>query len=220
LAPDALLNQPELDQFSARVHSLTAPIKAVLLDQTKVVSGVGNWVADEVLYQARIHPSAVSSTLSVGQLSALHEALDVVIHTAVAADADADRFPSNWLFHHRWSKSKKKAASKDARGDPIEFVTVGGRTSAVVRSRQLMGLGGAGFDSKPPSEPSYPAGFSAASESNRKPGLKVRLSSATPTTRKRRGTPKSEGKSPSKSTAKQISEVIEKKSAKKRRVRN
>jgi len=36
----------------------------VLLDQGKLVCGVGNWVADEVLYQAGVLPSAACNTLS------------------------------------------------------------------------------------------------------------------------------------------------------------
>ena len=34
-----------------------AVLKALLLDQ-KFAAGVGNWIADEVLYQARIDPTA------------------------------------------------------------------------------------------------------------------------------------------------------------------
>ena len=38
---------------------------------------MGNWVADEVLYQARIHPSQKASTLNAEQTAALHEQMHV-----------------------------------------------------------------------------------------------------------------------------------------------
>ena len=42
-------------------------------------AGVGNWVADEVLYQARVHPEQKASTLSEEQAGALHEQLQGVL---------------------------------------------------------------------------------------------------------------------------------------------
>ena len=36
-------------------------------------AGVGNWVADEVLYQAKIHPEQKAATLDEAQCAALHE---------------------------------------------------------------------------------------------------------------------------------------------------
>lgn len=45
-----------------------APIKAVLLDQA-VCAGVGNWIADEVLYLAGIHPQVVARELAEEQVS-------------------------------------------------------------------------------------------------------------------------------------------------------
>eukprot|EP00971_Amphidinium_carterae_P328798 6460867-Amphidinium_carterae.1 len=60
---------------SLKVTASSMPIKGLLLDQEKAVSGVGNWVADEVLYHASIHPAAVSKTLSETQVDALHNAL-------------------------------------------------------------------------------------------------------------------------------------------------
>ena len=54
---DALLELPSPARFAALLAERGAPIKALLLDQT-FAAGVGNWIADEVLYQARIAPGA------------------------------------------------------------------------------------------------------------------------------------------------------------------
>lgn len=110
------------------------PVKALLLDQA-VLSGVGNWVADEVLYQARLHPEQYSHTFSDEQVGILHEKLMEVCGIAVGTLADSSQFPETWLMKHRWGKGKKDANTLP-NGEVITFLTVGGRTSAIVAARQ------------------------------------------------------------------------------------
>lgn len=50
--------------------------------------------------------------------------------------ADSEKFPEEWLFKHRWGKGKKNQASVLPNGNKIVFLTVGGRTSAVVPAVQ------------------------------------------------------------------------------------
>jgi formamidopyrimidine-DNA glycosylase len=133
LGPDALLALPEMPAFAASLAARATAVKALLLDQS-FLAGVGNWIADEVLYQARVHPESACCALDAEAVRRLHEAIRAVVGLAVAVEADADKFPREWLFHYRWGKGK--GASKDAAGRAIEFVTVGGRTSAVVREVQ------------------------------------------------------------------------------------
>ncbi|KAJ5659556.1 hypothetical protein N7507_006007 [Penicillium longicatenatum] len=111
------------------------PIKALLLDQANL-SGIGNWMADEILYHAKIHPEQISNTLSDGQIKELHTAMHYVFTTALDVLADSEKFPEHWLFKHRWGKGKKNQPSALPNGDKIIFVTVGGRTSAVVPAVQ------------------------------------------------------------------------------------
>ena len=47
-------------------------------------AGVGNWVADEILYQARIHPEQKANTLSEEQSGALHEQMQVMSPACLA----------------------------------------------------------------------------------------------------------------------------------------
>lgn len=49
---------------------------------------------------------------------------------------DSQEFPEHWLFKHRWGKGKKNQPSVLPNGEKIIFLTVGGRTSAVVPSVQ------------------------------------------------------------------------------------
>ena len=95
---------------------------------------MGNWVADEVLYQASLSPTRLANSLSVVEVARLRRALHAVLETAVAVNADSDRFPPTWLFHDRWGK---RAGSVTARGEPIAHTVVGGRPTAWVPSRQM-----------------------------------------------------------------------------------
>jgi len=128
LGHDPLDDLPSPRRFSDLLSPRKAPIKAVLLDQG-VFAGVGNWIADEVLYQAGIDPRRRSHKLGQEELSRLRSRLRFVIRRAVQVDADSERFPKTWLFHHRWGR---KAAARTARGERIRFTTVGGRTTAWV----------------------------------------------------------------------------------------
>lgn len=116
------------DAFSRR----KAPIKAVLLDQS-FSAGVGNWIADEVLYQAGIDPRRQARSLQPIEVKRLRRKLDAIIRHAVAVGSDDARFPSGWLFHYRWGKVRD---AKDGKGRPITFGTVGGRTTAWVAAAQ------------------------------------------------------------------------------------
>jgi formamidopyrimidine-DNA glycosylase len=123
---DALHELPSPADFFARLRERTAPMKALLLDQT-FAAGVGNWIADEVLYQARIDPRRPARTLSAAEASRLRRRLRAVLTTAVRAGADSDRYPRAWLFHHRWDHDP---LARTASGARLRWETIGGRTTA------------------------------------------------------------------------------------------
>jgi formamidopyrimidine-DNA glycosylase len=129
---DALLGLPSPARFADLLAERSAPMKALLLDQS-FAAGVGNWVADEVLYQARIAPRRPARSLSRDEARRVRGALRSVVATAVAARADSDRFPKTWLFHHRWGRA---ADAVTARGEKIRHDTIGGRTTAWVPALQ------------------------------------------------------------------------------------
>ncbi|GAA5848220.1 hypothetical protein JCM8547_004448 [Rhodosporidiobolus lusitaniae] len=165
LGADPLLNMPSVEALRASLAKRNAPIKAVLLDQNGPLCGIGNYMVDEILFQCAIHPSHPASHLttlassssppsptsnapnspSPDALETLHANILYVTRTAVEADADADKFPKSWLFAHRWGKGKKGEKKEfelpDGSTSPISFVTVGGRTSAVVDKIQILPAG-------------------------------------------------------------------------------
>ncbi|KAI0771001.1 AtMMH-1 [Trametes elegans] len=140
---DPILSMPDLDDFSQAVRKRSCPIKALLLDQS-FSAGVGNWVADEILYHARLHPEERCNVLSDEQLTALHQQTSAVCQTAVAVNADDSKFPEDWLFKHRWGKGKKEKHNlklPDGKPATIKWITVGGRTSAYVAELQKLKRG-------------------------------------------------------------------------------
>jgi formamidopyrimidine-DNA glycosylase len=81
LGPDAA--QISQDRFRAMITTGTIAVKARLLDQSKI-SGVGNLLADEALWQARISPSARVSTLTGRDAGRLYRALEAALASATA----------------------------------------------------------------------------------------------------------------------------------------
>jgi formamidopyrimidine-DNA glycosylase len=132
LGRDPLLAPPSPAEMAELLRRRHAPIKAVLLDQG-LFAGVGNWIADEVLYQAGIRPDRTASSLRPAEVRRLRSRLLSIVRRAVAVDADSDRFPRSWLFHHRWGRDQ---SARTAAGEKITHATIGGRTTAWVPSRQ------------------------------------------------------------------------------------
>jgi formamidopyrimidine-DNA glycosylase len=78
-----------------------------------------------------------------------------VTTTAANVLGDSSKFPADWLFSYRWGKSRTKGKKGQGEnnvlpnGEKITHITVGGRTSAVVESRQKKIKGGGEEDEKP-----------------------------------------------------------------------
>ena len=129
---DPYLALAKAQDFRKKVRARKTPIKALLLDQ-KFCAGVGNWMADEILYQAAIDPRHSSHSLNDAQIEAIRNRLQFIVHTALQANADDKLYPKDWLFHHRWGK---RPNAKTTVGQTIEFIQIGGRTTAWVPSAQ------------------------------------------------------------------------------------
>ncbi|MGH9889568.1 MAG: Fpg/Nei family DNA glycosylase [bacterium] len=129
---DVLDELPTAAVLAHLVARRKAPLKAVLLDQS-LFAGIGNWIADEVLYQARLSPLRLAASLGLDEVKTLRARLHGVVKRAVDVGADSDRFPRHWLFHDRWGRMRD---ARTARGEAIVHDTVGGRTTAWVPAVQ------------------------------------------------------------------------------------
>ncbi len=109
-----------------------APIKAVLLDQA-LFPGIGNWMADEILWQARLDPRTPAARFDPDAVRLLWKAARQIASTALKTiGVDWGDPPDDWLFHQRW----KKSGICPRHGTTLTFATVGGRTTAWCSSCQ------------------------------------------------------------------------------------
>jgi formamidopyrimidine-DNA glycosylase len=113
-----------LDRFLDR-HA-KAPIKAVQLMQNGF-SGIGNWMADEILWRAKILPSRPAAKLNDSQrIALLRETKFVVKRSLATLGRDYSDPPRGWLIHQRW----KRDGICPRHRTPLRRATIGGRTTA------------------------------------------------------------------------------------------
>jgi formamidopyrimidine-DNA glycosylase len=119
-----------------------APIKAVLLMQERF-PGIGNWMADEILWRAAIHPKRRAGTLRPAETRALWRECRRVARLALATIAGRGdelppdlnvHIPRTWLFLHRWQEGGLCPKTKA----PLVREEVGGRTTCWSPARQRL----------------------------------------------------------------------------------
>lgn len=100
------------------------PIKAVLLMQ-EMFPGIGNWMADEVLWRCSLDPRRQAKTLTEAEISLLWRKLRLVSRQAIRIiGRDWGTPPDTWLFKHRWEDDGHCPC-----GAALRRETVGGRTT-------------------------------------------------------------------------------------------
>ncbi len=119
-----------------------APIKAVLLMQERF-PGIGNWMADEILWRAAIHPRRLAGSLKPAAVRTLWRECRTVCRQALAAIAGRGAalpkdlnvgIPRTWLFKHRW----RPGGTCPKTGKPLAHATIGGRTTCWSPARQKL----------------------------------------------------------------------------------
>src|SRR5579863_138612 len=120
-------------EFVAVLHSRSAHVKALLLDQ-HVLRGMGNIYTDESLWRARIHPRRIGTNLSPGELRRLYRAVQDVLKEAIRSrgssisdyvDSEGERGEFQ-LKHRVYQREGKKCFRCRA---PIRRIIVAGRSS-------------------------------------------------------------------------------------------
>jgi formamidopyrimidine-DNA glycosylase len=117
VGPDA--GEVPADVFAERVGRGTAPIKARLLDQGHV-AGIGNLLADEVLWRARLSPERPAGGLTGAELGELH----VRLREAIADAVRLGGVHTGEIIPHR---SAGESCPRD--GSAMRRGRIGGRTT-------------------------------------------------------------------------------------------
>jgi formamidopyrimidine-DNA glycosylase len=84
--PDAM--EITAADLGGRLSRTARGIKPTLMDQ-KVLAGIGNIYADEVLFRSRLHPERPASGLSRAEVGRLHEAIGSVLAEAIRAEGSS-----------------------------------------------------------------------------------------------------------------------------------
>jgi formamidopyrimidine-DNA glycosylase len=107
------------DAFRRLIGTGRTAVKARLLNQ-QAISGVGNLLADEALWRARIEPARQVSDLSVEDLDRLRRELRAAVRSAIRrGGAHTGRFIA--------VRGRNGACPRD--GHSLERATIGGRTT-------------------------------------------------------------------------------------------
>jgi formamidopyrimidine-DNA glycosylase len=124
LAPDLARLGPDAAEvsraaFRARIGRGTAPIKARLLDQSSI-AGVGNLLADEALWRARLHPRRSAGELTAEELDRLRRELRAATRAAIR---------DGGVHTGRFVPHRGRGGRCPRCGSELERATVGGRTT-------------------------------------------------------------------------------------------
>jgi len=103
-----------------------APIKAVLLMQDGF-PGIGNWMADEILWRAKVLPSKRTAKLTAHDRAAIFRATKFVVKRSLETlGKDFSDPPRNWLIHQKWRRDGICPKHRT----PLKHGTIAGRTTA------------------------------------------------------------------------------------------
>ena len=121
LGADAL--DLDLEEFKKILEKRRGAVKSILLNQ-RLIAGIGNIYADEILFRARMHPATEMSRLGNKGLGKLFRATRYILKKAIASKADVNKMPKSWLLPHRGKDGKCPRC-----GRKLRSARIGGRTA-------------------------------------------------------------------------------------------
>ncbi len=130
LGPDALDGIDDPKAFAGMIQGRRGAIKSTLMNQS-VVSGIGNIYADEIFFQAQVHPKTAIDDLSEDSLAYIYRVAKRVLQTAIDKGAQPGEFPRSWLIARR----EEDASCPRCDGE-VAKTTVNGRSTYYCSSCQ------------------------------------------------------------------------------------
>lgn len=129
LGPDVLTLDKE--QFIRIILNKRIAIKTVLMKQ-ELFAGIGNEYSDEILFQARINPSVLASSLSEEQIGKIFRKIGSVLNTAIESRVENHPFPEHFLLY-----SGRKSKICPRCGSKIKCKNFSGRTGCFCSNCQV-----------------------------------------------------------------------------------
>jgi formamidopyrimidine-DNA glycosylase len=135
LGRDALSDLPRAPQLLAALEGRTAPIKSLLLDQ-RILAGLGNIYADEVLHRAGVRPTRSGGQVTAAEVTKLRKAIKPILDAGIAAGGTSLNDLAYLLPDGRAGEYLDRLRVYGREGEPcrrcgtiIERLVVGGRSS-------------------------------------------------------------------------------------------
>jgi len=125
LGPDALEGDIDADWFADQLENRRGMLKSALMNQ-RCIAGIGNVYADEVMYNAGLHPATHVANLSRKELKELFRVMRRVLGTVIRNDCDPDKLPKGFMLPHR---DRDETCARC--GGAFIKKTVAGRTSHI-----------------------------------------------------------------------------------------
>lgn len=132
---DAFADLPRSQDLRRILSARTAAIKALLLDQ-RIVAGIGNIYADEVLFRAGVRPTRPGREVTAAELKKLRAAVRPILQAGIKAggtslddlayllpDGSAGEYVERLRVYGREGEPCRRC------GTPIDRVVIGGRSS-------------------------------------------------------------------------------------------
>lgn len=112
----------EID-FMNLLEGKKGTIKGFLMNQ-QFLAGVGNLYADEICFQARVHPASIAGNLPKTKGRELYKRMQEIFAFAVEQDAHYRHYPDDWL----WKWRKEGHPGPDGQGT-VRKMKIAGRTT-------------------------------------------------------------------------------------------
>jgi formamidopyrimidine-DNA glycosylase len=121
LGPDAL--DIDLKEFNDILAKHGGSVKSILMNQ-RLIAGIGNIYADEILFRVRIHPATQVFDLNNKEVEALFRSMRYILERAIDSKADADLMPESWLLAHRGKGGRCPRCGRE-----LKSAKIAGRTT-------------------------------------------------------------------------------------------
>jgi len=121
LGPDAL--ELDMPTFKNILMKAKGSLKSAFMNQ-KLMAGVGNIYADEILFQSGIHPLKKAEQLDRKDMKILFRKMKKVLQTAIKHWAYYEQFPDSYLIKGRSKKGQCPRCESS-----LEQIKVTGRTT-------------------------------------------------------------------------------------------
>jgi formamidopyrimidine-DNA glycosylase len=138
MGPDVMSAELTEEEFVRRISANRGMIKNIITNE-RVIAGIGNAYADEVLWEARLHPFRKRTEITAEKIAELYHAIQRTMEwaTPIVVQALEERgLPAKMYREHLHIHARGPDATCPRDGHRISAITSGGRETNFCRECQ------------------------------------------------------------------------------------